>query len=175
MMFRGALVRLAAQYFVLLVLILGFFDLIVYVTVSQSLQTKADNDLKRSVSQAVKQVVITDTVTVNPQGLLDPSVADVFVRVLDIKLQEQSQPRAELKKLFNNVSLNSPIEAAKFGQASDTRVSNTAGVFMVDTSAIVNPRWRSPSHGLAMRCRAWCGSWCWHRRSGSSSVPLPRC
>ena len=41
MMFRGALARLAAQYFVLLVLILGCFDLIVYVTVSQALQAKA--------------------------------------------------------------------------------------------------------------------------------------
>ena len=64
MMFRGALVRLAAQYFVLLVLILGCFDLIIYVTVSQSLQAKADNDLKRAVSQAAKGVVATDTVMV---------------------------------------------------------------------------------------------------------------
>jgi signal transduction histidine kinase len=140
MMFRGALVRLAAQYFLLLVLILGFFDLIVYVTVSQSLQAKADYDLRHSVTQAAKEVVITDTVSVNAQGLLDPSVADVFVRVLDVKGQEVSQPRAELKKLFNNPSLNAPIEAAKVGQSNDTRVSNSAGVFMVDTSAIVNPK-----------------------------------
>ncbi len=140
MMFRGALVRLAAQYFVLLVLILGFFDLIVYVTVSQALQAKADNDLRHAVSQAVKEVVITDTVSVNAQGLLDPSVADVFIRVLDVKGQEVSQPRAELKKLFNNPSLNSPIDAANVGQSSDTRVSNAAGVFVVDTSAIVNPK-----------------------------------
>ena len=100
MMFRGALVRLAAQYFVLLVLILGCFDLIVYVTVSQALQSKADKDLQTAVTQAMSNVTVTgDTVSVNPQPLLTPSLADVFVRVLDLKGQEVSQPRAELKKL----------------------------------------------------------------------------
>jgi signal transduction histidine kinase len=140
MMFRGALVRLAAQYFILLVLILGFFDLIVYVTVSQSLQAKADNDLKHAVSQAAKEVVATDTVSVNAQGLLDPSVADTFVRVLDTKGQEVSQPQPALKKLFNNPSLTDPIAAAKGGQSADTRVSSGADLYMVDTSAVLNPK-----------------------------------
>jgi signal transduction histidine kinase len=140
MMFRGALVRLAAQYFVLLVLILGFFDLIVYVTVSQSLQTKADNDLKHAVSQAAKEVVATDTVSVNAQGLLDPSVADTFVRVLNNKDQEVSQPQPALKKLFNSPSLGGPIRAAKAGQSVDTRVWVGSDLYMVHTSAIVNPK-----------------------------------
>jgi signal transduction histidine kinase len=138
MMFRGALVRLAAQYFVLLVLILGFFDLIVYVTVAQSLQAKADNDLRHAVSQAAKEVVATDTVTVNAQGLLDPSVADTFVRVLNLKDQEVSQPQPALKKLFNSPNLKDPIAGAKAGQSADTRVSNGADLYMVDTSAVVN-------------------------------------
>jgi signal transduction histidine kinase len=140
MMFRGALVRLAAQYFVLLVLILGFFDLIVYVTVSQSLQTKADNDLRHAVSQAAKQLVITDTVAVNAQGLLDPSVADTFMRVLDVKGQEQTQPQPALKKLFNNPSLKEPIAAAKAGQSADTQVSNGTDLYEVHTSAVVNSK-----------------------------------
>jgi len=140
MMFRGALVRLAAQYFVLLVLILGFFDLIVYVTVSQSLQTKADNDLKHAVSQAAKEVVATDTVSVNAQGLLDPSVADTFVRVLDVKGQEVGQPQPALKKLFNSPSLKDPIVGANAGQSADTRVANGTDLYMVHTSAIVNPK-----------------------------------
>jgi signal transduction histidine kinase len=140
MMFRGALARLAAQYFVLLVLILGFFDLIIYVTVSQSLQAKADNDLNHAVSQAAKELVITNTVSVNAQGLLDPSVADVFIRVLDIKGQEVSQPRAELKKLFNNPSLTAPIAAAKAGQSDDSRVSSGTELYMVDTTPILNPK-----------------------------------
>jgi signal transduction histidine kinase len=140
MMFRGALVRLAAQYFVLLVLILGFFDLIVYVTVSQSLQAKADNDLKHAVSQAAKEVVATDTVTVNAQGLLDPSVADTFVRVLDVKGQEVGQPQPALKKLFNSPSLNGPKDDAEAGQSADTRVWNGAELYMVHTSAVLNPK-----------------------------------
>jgi signal transduction histidine kinase len=140
MMFRGALVRLAAQYFVLLVLILGFFDLIVYVTVSQSLQAKADNDLTHAVSQAAKGVVITESVTVNAQGLLDPSVADTFVRVLDIKGEEKSQPQPALKKLFNDQRLFEPIAAAREGQSADTRVSNGTDLYVVHTSAIVNPK-----------------------------------
>ncbi|TMD47298.1 MAG: HAMP domain-containing histidine kinase [Chloroflexi bacterium] len=140
MIFRGALVRLAAQYFVLLVLILGFFDLIVYVTVSQSLQAKADSDLKHAVSQAAKEVVATDTVSVNAQGLLDPSVADTFVRVLDNKGQEVSQPQPALKKLFNSPSLTEPIAAARAGQSEDTRVSNGTDLYMVHTSAVVNPK-----------------------------------
>jgi two-component system, OmpR family, sensor histidine kinase CiaH len=140
MMFRGALARLAAQYFILLVLILGCFDLIVYVTVSQSLQAKADYDLRHAVSQAAKEVVATDTVSVNAQGLLDPSVADTFVRVLDIKGQEVSQPQPALKKLFNNPSLTAPIAAAKAGQSGDTRVSNGTDQYMVDTSPILKPK-----------------------------------
>jgi len=140
MMFRGALARLAAQYFVLLVLILGCFDLIVYFTVSQSLQAKADNDLQHAVSQAARQVVATDTVSVNAQGLLDPSVADTFVRVLDIKGQEVSQPQPALKKLFNNPSLTAPIVAAKAGQSGDTRVWNGSDLYMVDTSPILKPK-----------------------------------
>jgi two-component system, OmpR family, sensor histidine kinase CiaH len=140
MMFRGALVRLAAQYFVLLVLILGFFDLIVYVTVSQSLQAKADNDLKHAVSQAAKMVVATDTVSVTAQGLLDPSVADTFVRVLDTKGQEVTQPQPALKKLFNNPSLNGPKAGAEAGQSAATRVSNGTDLYIVQTSAILNPK-----------------------------------
>jgi two-component system, OmpR family, sensor histidine kinase CiaH len=139
MMFRGALVRLAAQYFVLLVLILGFFDLIVYVTVSQSLQAKADNDLRRAVSQAAKEVVPTDPVTVTAQGLLDPSVADTFIRVLDNKGQEVTQPQPALKKLFNNPSLTDPIAAARAGQSGDTQVWS-GDLYEVHTSAVVNPK-----------------------------------
>jgi len=140
MIFRGALVRLAAQYFLLLVLILGFFDLIVYVTVSQSLQAKADSDLKHAVSQAAKEVVATDTVTVNAQGLLDPSVADTFFRVLNNKDQEVTQPQPALKKLFNSPNLFDPIAAAKAGQSADTQVSSGTDLYMVHTSAVVNPK-----------------------------------
>jgi two-component system, OmpR family, sensor histidine kinase CiaH len=139
MMFRGALVRLAAQYFLLLVLILGFFDLIVYVTVSQALQAKSDKDLQSAVTQAMNNVAVTgDTVSVTAQALLTPSVNEVYVRVLDFKGGEVSQPRPELKKLFNNPNLSSPIGAANAGQFSKTRVSNGGDFYMVDTRPIIS-------------------------------------
>src|ERR1700737_5644600 len=132
MMFRGALVRLAAQYFVLLVLILGFFDLIVYVTVSQALQAKADKDLHNAIAQAmVTHNVTGDTVSVTPQALLTPNVADNLVRVLDYKGQEIGQPRAELKKLFNDPSLRVPLGAANAGRSGDTRVSYGTELYVV--------------------------------------------
>jgi hypothetical protein len=132
MMFRGALVRLAAQYFVLLVLILGCFDLIVYVTVSQALQAKADKDLRTAITQAMNNVTVTgDTVSVTAQALLTPSVADNLVRVLDYNGQEVGQPRAELKKLFNDPSLRAPLGAANAGRPGDTRVSNGTDLYMV--------------------------------------------
>ena len=139
MMFRGALVRLAAQYFVLLVLILGCFDLIVYVTVSQALQAKAGKDLQTAVTQAMSNVTVTgDTVSVTAQALLEPRAADNLVRVLDYKGQEVSQPRAELKKLFNDPSLSAPIGAANAGRSGDTRVSYGTELYVVATRPIVS-------------------------------------
>jgi signal transduction histidine kinase len=139
MMFRGALARLAAQYFVLLVLILGCFDLIVYVTVSQALQAKADKDLKTAITQATRQVVVTgDTVSVNAQALLVPTPADNLIRVLDYKGQEVSQPRPELKKLFNDPSLSAPIGAANAGRSSDTRVSYGTELYVVASRPILS-------------------------------------
>ena len=60
--------------------------------------------------------------------------------MLDIKGQEQGQPRPELKKLFNNPSLSAPIAAAKAGRTLDTRISNATDLYVIDTSPIVNPK-----------------------------------
>src|SRR2546428_12895887 len=87
----------------------------------------------------MSNVTVTgETVSVNPQQLLTPSLADVFVRVLDFKGQEVSQPRAELKKLFNNPSLSAPILAANAGQPGQTQVSSGSELYMVDTRPIVS-------------------------------------
>src|SRR5207245_9331012 len=102
-----------------------------YVTQSQALKAKADKDLETAVTQAMSNVTVTgDTVSVNPQPLLTPSLADVFVRVLDFKGQEVSQPRAELKKLFNNPSLSAPIGAANAGQSGTTQVASGSEPYM---------------------------------------------
>jgi len=73
MMFRGALVRLAAQYFLLLVLILGFFNLLVYFTVSEALNARVDQDLQGSIRLARSSLTVTgDTISANSLVLANP-------------------------------------------------------------------------------------------------------
>ena len=140
MMFRGALARLAAQYFVLLVLILGCFDLIVYFTVSQALQGRVDNYLQDSVQEANHVISIAgDTINAN-QLILDPSYSDTFMQVLQLSGNTLVMPPSPaLKNLFNNPALNPALAAAKHGQHSETQVS-AAQLFVVDTSPIRNPK-----------------------------------
>jgi signal transduction histidine kinase len=139
MMFRGALVRLAAQYFLLLVLILGCFDFIVYFTVSEALQSRVDNYLQSAVVQATRDLTVTgDTVTVNPQYSPDPSYGDTFLYVLQLSGPQVVTPNASLKNVFQNPSLNVAIATAKAGQGSDTKVFASQQQWVVDTSPIRN-------------------------------------
>ncbi|HVH66028.1 MAG TPA: HAMP domain-containing sensor histidine kinase [Candidatus Acidoferrum sp.] len=144
MMFRGALVRLAAQYFLLLVLILGFFDLIVYVTVSEALNNRVDTYLRTAVGQATKDVTVTgDTVTVNAQFITDPSYADTFMYVLQLTPTgaQVVTPNAALgTTVFKNPTLNDPVAAAKLGQTTNTEVATGQQLFVVETNPIRNPK-----------------------------------
>ena len=144
MMFRGALVRLAAQYFVLLVLILGFFDLIVYFTVSEALNNRVDSDLRTAVVQASHVVTVTgDTVTVNAQFITDPSYADTFMYVLQLTPTgpQVVNPNAALATtVFKNAALNDPVATAKVGQTTNTQVATGQQLFVVDTRPIRNPK-----------------------------------
>jgi signal transduction histidine kinase len=141
MMFRGALVRLAAQYFLLLVLILGCFDFIVYFTVSQALQSRVDNYMKSAVAQAAHDITATgDTVTVNAQYTPDPSYADTFVYVLQLSGNQVVLPNASLQAVFKDPALNSAVLDAKFGDSSDTQVYALQQLFVVDSSPIRNPK-----------------------------------
>ena len=141
MMFRGALVRLAAQYFLLLVLILGFFDFIVYFTVQEALDSRVDTYLRTAVAQASRDVTVTgDTVAPNPQYSADPSYADTFMWVLQLNGNQIVLPNASMQSVFKNPSLNGPVAAAKIGQTSDTQVATGQQLFVVDTSPIRNPK-----------------------------------
>ncbi len=141
MMFRGALVRLAAQYFFLLVLILGFFDFIVYFTVSEALNSRVDSSLRTAVGQAMRDVTVTgETVTVNPQFIADPSYADTFMLVLQLNGNQIVQPNASTQSVFKSPTLNTPIAAAKSGFTSDTQVATGQQLFFVNTSPIRNPK-----------------------------------
>ena len=139
MMFRGALVRLAAQYFLLLVLILGCFDFIVYFTVLEALQSRVDSYLQSAVVQATRDLTVTgDTVTVNPQYSPDPSYGDTFLYVLQLSGPQVVTPNASLQTVFKNPSLNDAVFSARVGQGSDTKVFASQQLWVVDTSPIRN-------------------------------------
>ena len=139
MMFRGALVRLAAQYFLLLVLILGCFDFIVYFTVSEALQSRVDSYLQSAVVQATRDLTVTgDTVTVNPQYSPDPSYGDTFLYVLQLSGPQVVTPNASLQTVFKNPSLNDAVFSARVGQGSDTKFFASQQLWVVDTSPIRN-------------------------------------
>src|SRR5438445_207818 len=139
MMFRGALVRLAAQYFLLLVLILGCFDFIVYFTVSEALQSRVDSYLQSAVVQATRDLTVTgDTVTVNPQYSPDPSYGDTFLYVLQLSGPQVVTPNASVQTVFKNPSLNDAVFSARVGQGSDTKVFASQQQWVVDTSPIRN-------------------------------------
>jgi two-component system, OmpR family, sensor histidine kinase CiaH len=139
MMFRGALARLAAQYFVLLVLILGCFDLIVYFTVSQALQSRVDSYLQHSVQEADHVLAITGDTINATQLILDPSYADTFMQVLQLSGNQLVMASPTLQNVFKNPALNPAIAAAKKGRHSETQV-NVGQLFVIDTSAIRNPK-----------------------------------
>jgi signal transduction histidine kinase len=142
MMFRGALMRLAAQYFVLLVLILGCFDFIVYFTVSQALQARIDSDSASSLKLAYADLTVTgDTITANPQGLGDPSLADTFVRVQTTTTKQVVLPGpANLVSVFSSPLLEGPAAAARNGQSSATQVATPKDLFLVATRPITNAK-----------------------------------
>ncbi len=117
MMFRGALARLAAQYFVLLVLILGCFDLIVYFTVSQALADRIHNDSQHSVLLAQHDLSLTgDTITANAQSLADPSFADTFLRVQTTTKQLVLPGPPGLTTVFASPLLKGPMAQAAAGK-----------------------------------------------------------
>ena len=140
MMFRGALARLAAQYFVLLVLILGCFDFIVYFTVSQALQARVDNYLQKSVVEADHVLTVTGDTINATQLILDPSYADTFMQVLQLSGNQVVMPSPTLQNLFKNPALNPALARAKAGAHSETQVMAGQQLFVVDTSAIRNPK-----------------------------------
>jgi signal transduction histidine kinase len=145
-MFRVALIRLAAQYFVLLTLILGFLNLIVYVTVSEALQTRVDQALAAAVKRAVSDVsVLGDTVSVNSQVLFDPSPGDAYLWVYQLKDPQTVLPNQTTAQLFNSSALDVAKDRAKQGKISETRVTLdndvfNSNLFVVDTRPLVDTK-----------------------------------
>jgi len=139
MMFRGALVRLAAQYFILLVLILGFFNLLVYFTVSQALNSREEQDLQHSIRLARSALNVTgETISANSQVLADPSFADTFVRVQQINSHQLVMPASGVASVFSSPLLDAPVTYAKEGQSFETQVSTDKDLFVVSTVPVKN-------------------------------------
>src|SRR5579864_3844024 len=145
-MFRGALFRLAAQYFVLLALILGFLDVIVYVTVSGALWGRTEQALASAVKQAVSDVsVFGDTVSVNAQVLLDPSLADSYMWVYQLSNNQTVLPNQTTSSLFNDPGLDPAKARAKQGNTTETRVTIDNNVFnsnqfIVNTQPLIDKK-----------------------------------
>jgi signal transduction histidine kinase len=140
MMFRGALMRLAAQYFLLLVLILGCFDFIVYFTVSQALQTRVDSYLRNAVGEANHVLTVTGD-TINASTLvLDPSYADTFMWVLQLSGNQMVMSSPTLQNVYKSPVLNGAIARAKAGNTTDTQIASGSQLFMVEADPIRNPK-----------------------------------
>jgi two-component system, OmpR family, sensor histidine kinase CiaH len=145
-MFRGALFRLAAQYFVLLALILGFLDVIVYVTVSGALWGRTEQALASAVKQASSDVsVFGDTVSVNAQVLLDPSLADSYMWVYQLSNNQTVLPNQTTSSLFNDSTLDPAKAQAKQGKTTETRVTLDNNVFnsnqfIVNTQPLIDKK-----------------------------------
>ena len=139
MMFRGALVRLAAQYFVLLVLILGFFNLLVYFTVSEALTSRQEQDLQHSIRLARSALTVTgDTISANNQVLADPSFADTYVQVQQINSHQLVLPASAAATVFSSPVLDGPVTYAKDGQSFESQVTTNKDLFVVSTVPVKN-------------------------------------
>ncbi len=82
MILGGALIRLAAWYLVLIALILACFNVIVYFTLSQTLQARVSTDLQAKAHLVMSSLTTGDATVAAPQGVPDTNYADTFVRVL---------------------------------------------------------------------------------------------
>jgi signal transduction histidine kinase len=153
-MFRGALLRLAAQYFVLLILILGFLNVIVYVTVSGALWGRVNQALAQTVKQARSDVsVVGGNVAVNPQVLLDPSLADAYMWVLPLKGNEVVLPNLTASQVFTSTQLDPAKRRALAGFSSETEVTLDINVFnnnqfIVETEPIVDKKQHNRVAGI---------------------------
>lgn len=140
-MLRVALFRLAAQYFVLLALIIGFLDLIVYATVSSALQSRVDGYLAAAVKRAEGVFTVSgDNVSVSGQVLFDPSVADTYIYAQQLNNSAPIQPAPTTSRIFGNESLGPAILRARQGEVSETRVATEDGLFVVETRPLVDPK-----------------------------------
>ncbi len=139
MIFRGALIRLAAWYLLLLALILLCFNVIVYSSLSQALHARVSADLRAKARIALEGLNVTgETVTPNVSQVVGPSFADACVFVVQTSSDSSTTMvlnacRLEgLQKLPDEPS----IRLAQQGKNTETEVAVSGETFAIRTEPI---------------------------------------
>ncbi len=142
MIFRGALLRLAAWYLLLLALILVCVNVIVYVSLSEALHARVSADLGAKVRLTLAALNVTGgTVNIDQaqlQAAADPTYADTFVFVLQTSGDSPTVVVPNARQLENVQKLpnEAPIAKAKAGETTQTEVDASRQRFAVLTQPI---------------------------------------
>jgi signal transduction histidine kinase len=137
MRLRGPLFRLATWYFLLLALILAFFNVIVYFTLSEALNARVMDDLKGAVNLAENDLTVSgDSINPSLQLLNDPNYTVTCVWVYQLSSRQQVFPSE--KSTCGLGKLDAPVAAAIHGQTTEIQAWTDQQLFMVHTEPLMN-------------------------------------
>ena len=137
MVIRGTLFRLAAWYFLLLVLILGCLDVIVYFSLSEALHSRISADLQNRARQAIQDLDITQGTVRTPQIYNDPTYADTIIYVIQTKGEQEVLVRNDPHALgLDHLPNPNGVAAAKKGSTNENEVSLSGQPFDVRTQPV---------------------------------------
>lgn len=144
MMFRGTLLRLALWYLLLFALIVACFNLIVYVSLSEALQSSVTRDLQNKAQVARDNSLKVTGNTITPdanQLIVGPNYADVCVFIDQFNGGQTGDQVVNGCSLYNAKDAlpdRPSIAAARQGLATDARVSSANQTFAVRTEPLRN-------------------------------------
>src|ERR671935_3946 len=137
MVIRGTLFRLAAWYFLLLVLILGCLDVIVYFSLPEALHSRISADLQNRARQAIQDLDITQGTVRTPQIYNDPTYADTIIYVIQTKGEQEVLVRNDPHALgLDHLPNPNGVAAAKKGSTNENEVSLSGQPFDVRTQPV---------------------------------------
>jgi signal transduction histidine kinase len=143
-MFRGTLVRLALWYLLLFALIVACFNLIVYLSLSQALQTSVFNDLQKKAKVAIDNnlKVTGNTIDQDPTKLIvGPNYADVCVVIEQFNAGQTGEQVVNGCSLYGVKELPERTSIALARQGTVTKymeVSSANQTFAVRTEPLRN-------------------------------------
>lgn len=139
MIFRGALIRLAAWYLLLLALIILCFNIIVYYSLSEALHARVSSDLRLKARAALEGLTVTgETVTPNAgQVVAGPTFADACVFVVQAAGDHTSMVLNACRlEGLKSLPDDRPITLAMTGRSSETQVAVSGETFATRTEPI---------------------------------------